>query len=46
MSDGGIPLEKIDDYRWRIPQSWSKGMRVPGIIYASEKLLKDIVNDK
>ncbi|MFH1458604.1 MAG: intein-containing RctB family protein [Candidatus Omnitrophota bacterium] len=40
------PLEKIDDFRWRIPKSYKPGMRVPGIIYADEKLLKDIRNDK
>jgi len=39
-------LEKIDDYRWRIPRSYKPGMRVPGIIYADEKLLKDILRDK
>jgi len=39
-------LEKIDDYRWRIPKSYKAGMRVPGIIYADEKLLKDIRQDK
>jgi len=42
----GVPLEKIDDYRWRIPKSYKEGMRVPGIIYADEKLLKDIRQDK
>ncbi|MBN1913967.1 MAG: RtcB family protein [Candidatus Omnitrophica bacterium] len=40
------PIEKIDDYRWRIPRSYKPGMRVPGIIYADEKLLKDIRHDK
>jgi tRNA-splicing ligase RtcB len=40
------PLEKIDDFRWRIPKSYKPGMRVPGIIYADEKLLKDIRQDK
>ena len=40
------PLEKIDDYHWRIPKSYKPGMRVPGIIYADEKLLKDIRQDK
>lgn len=40
------PLEKIDDYRWRIPKTYKAGMRVPGIIYADEKLLKDIRQDK
>ena len=43
---GAVPLEKIDDYRWRIPKSYKGGMRVPGIIYADEKLLKDIRQDK
>jgi len=39
-------FEKIDDYRFRIPTSYKPGMRVPGIIYADEKLLKDIRQDK
>lgn len=39
-------LEKIDDYRWRLPKTYKPGMRVPGIIYADEKLLKDIFHDK
>ncbi len=47
MSDiGQVPLEKIDEYRWRIPKTYKPGMRVPGIIYADEKLLKDIKQDK
>ncbi|MBL7068873.1 MAG: RtcB family protein [Candidatus Omnitrophica bacterium] len=37
-------LEKIDDYRWRLPKR--EGMRVPGMIYADEKLLKDLFHDK
>jgi len=41
-----VPLEKIDDFRWRIPRSYKPGMRVPGIVYADEKLLKDIRHDK
>ncbi|MBU1998179.1 MAG: RtcB family protein, partial [Candidatus Omnitrophica bacterium] len=40
------PLEKIDNFRFRIPSTYKPGMRVPGIIYADEKLLKDIVHDK
>jgi len=40
------PIEKIDDYRWRIPQSYKQGMRTDGIIYADEKLLKNIRHDK
>lgn len=41
-----VKLEKIDEYRWRIPKSYKPGMRVPGVIYADEKLLKDIYQDK
>jgi tRNA-splicing ligase RtcB len=39
-------LEKLDDYRWKIPRSFKPGMRVPGIIYTDEKLLKDIYRDR
>lgn len=40
------PLEKIDDHRWRIPKSYQQGMRVDGLIYASDKLIEQIKNDK
>ncbi len=40
------PLEKIDEYHWRIPRSYKPGMKVEGLIYADEKLLKDIYRDK
>ncbi|MFC1658717.1 RtcB family protein [Candidatus Omnitrophota bacterium] len=40
------PIEKIDNWRWRIPKTYKPGMRVDGIIYADEKLLKDIRNDR
>ncbi|MFA5200526.1 MAG: RtcB family protein, partial [Candidatus Omnitrophota bacterium] len=46
MSEAVIKLEKIDDYRWRIPKSYKPGMRVPGLVYASEKLLESIYQDK
>ena len=39
-------LEKTDDYRWRIPKKFQKGMRVDGIVYANELLLKDIRNEQ
>jgi len=38
-----ISLEKINDWKWRIPKSGK--MRVDGIIYASEKLLRDLAQD-
>jgi len=42
MADWQGPLEKIDDYRWRIPQSYKAGMRVPGLIYSDEGMLQHI----
>ncbi|MDP2939409.1 MAG: RtcB family protein [Candidatus Omnitrophota bacterium] len=39
-------LRKIDEYRYCIPKSYKDGMRVDGIIYVDEKLLKDIRHDK
>ncbi len=38
-------LEKIDEYRWKIPKSYKKGMRVDGIIYASSKMINSILQD-
>ena len=40
------PLEKLDECRWLIPKSFSAGMRVPGLIYADEDLLRHIRTDK
>jgi len=42
MSD--IRLEKLDDYRWRIPPVG--GMRVPGLIYSSDSMLGGIGSDQ
>ena len=39
-------LIKIDDYHWQIPPSYKSGMRVPGLIYASEEMLKSIQDDQ
>jgi tRNA-splicing ligase RtcB (3'-phosphate/5'-hydroxy nucleic acid ligase) len=40
-----IPLERIDDIRWRIPQHFNTEMHVPGIVYADDQLIEDILND-
>jgi len=42
MAQWNGPLEKIDEYRWRIPKNYKSGMRVPGIIYADEAMVKQI----
>jgi len=39
-------LERLDQFKYRIPQDYKPGMRVEGIIYASEALLPDIVSEE
>jgi len=46
MTRWGGKLEKIDEYRWRIPMSYKAGMRVPGLIYADEDMLQHILEEQ
>ena len=39
-------FRKINDYLWEIPKTFRQDMRVPARIYASEKMLQDILGDK
>ena len=39
-------LQKIDDQRWLLPQDYKQGMRVPGLIFASEEMLHIIGQDE
>jgi tRNA-splicing ligase RtcB len=39
-------LEKVDDYRWRIPKSYKPGMRVDGLIYTDEGMLPHILEEQ
>jgi tRNA-splicing ligase RtcB len=39
-------LIKIDDYRWKIPENYKTGMRVPGLIYASKEMLESICDEQ
>src|SRR3990172_3165459 len=39
-------LRKIDDYRWEIPTSYKSGMRVPGLVYADERMLRQIAQEQ
>lgn len=39
-------FEKISDTTWRIPKSYKSGMRVDGLIFANENLMKSIVLDQ
>ena len=38
-------LERVDDFRYRIPRGYKPGMRTDGMIYASEKMLAQITSD-
>jgi tRNA-splicing ligase RtcB len=40
-----IPLERVDDYRWRIPMRYNPAMHVPGMVYADDQLLEQILAD-
>lgn len=40
-----VPLERVDNYIWRIPK-YKAGMRVPGIVFADESLLEKMKGDK
>ncbi|MCK5577754.1 MAG: RtcB family protein, partial [Dehalococcoidales bacterium] len=39
-------IEKVDEYRWRIPRSYRAGMRVPGLIYADQDMLEHILTEQ
>src|SRR5262249_27275677 len=40
------PLEQIDPCCWRIPKSYKQGMRVDGLIFASERLMAQLRKDQ
>lgn len=40
------PLEKVNNYCWRIPKSYKPGMLVDGLIYADSKLIAEIKADQ
>ena len=40
-----IPIERLDEYRWRIPAGTKPGMKVPAIIFADERLMGQIKDD-
>jgi tRNA-splicing ligase RtcB (3'-phosphate/5'-hydroxy nucleic acid ligase) len=39
------PLEKVDDYRWKIPREYKSGMRTDAMIYASERMVPSLRED-
>ena len=41
-----VPLERIDEFSWRIPQKYKPGMRVPGVVFADEELMDKMKTDR
>lgn len=39
------PLEKLDDWRFKIPKTFKSGMLTDAIIYADEQMIRHIVDD-
>ncbi len=46
MSIKKTDLQKLEDYLWELPQSYRPDMRVPARVYALEKLLDAILDDR
>ena len=46
ISEDTIPLERVDAYRWCIPQSYQPGMQVPGMVFADEDLIEQIKQER
>jgi tRNA-splicing ligase RtcB len=41
-----IPLKKIDNLTWEVPQDFREDMKVPGRIYANKDLLSKMTQDR
>ena len=39
------PLDRIDEYRWRIPRKYKPEMRTDGVVYASSEMMREIKTD-
>src|SRR5512147_2221975 len=39
-------LKRISDYEWEIPKTYREDMQVPVRIFATKKLLEQVMNDK
>ena len=40
------PLERVNDFCWRIPKTYKAGMRVDGLIYADDQMIELIRKDQ
>jgi len=39
------PLEKLTEFKWRIPKSYKPEMRVDGVVFASERMMETLRQD-
>ncbi|UCC68200.1 MAG: RtcB family protein [Armatimonadota bacterium] len=39
------PIDRVDEYRWRIPRKYKSEMRTDGIVYASGEMMRVIKTD-
>src|SRR3990172_6511383 len=39
-------LRKVDPWRWELPKDYKSGMRVPGLIFADERMLDIMAEDQ
>jgi len=46
MPKWGGKLEKVDEFRWRIPKNYKAGMRVDGLVYADEGMLPHLLEEQ
>src|SRR5207249_8049766 len=45
LAPGAMQLERVGPYLWRIPRDAERGMRVPGLVVADERLIASIRSD-
>jgi len=45
MGSSKIPLERVDANRWRIPMHYNSEMHVPGMVYADDELIEQMLMD-
>jgi tRNA-splicing ligase RtcB len=41
-----LPVERIDGFSWRVPVGAVPGMRVPGVVFATDSLIERAVQDR
>jgi len=39
-----VPVEQVDEFRWRIPKSCRPDMRVDGLVYTSRAMIADVIS--